>query len=90
MVLLDTSAWIFALRPSGSREIQARVRPLILNGEAAFTDWIMLELMTGLRKGQRAASLLEFFHPSLDCPFMSHGGQKPGGWRLRSGRRDLF
>ncbi len=80
MVLLDTSVWIFALRPSGSPEIQARVRPLILNGEAALTDWIMLELMTGLRKGQRADSLLEFFSPLSRLSF--HESWWAKAWRL--------
>jgi predicted nucleic acid-binding protein len=80
MVLLDTSVWIFALRPSGSAKIQSRVRPLILNGEAALTDWIMLELMTGLRKEQRADSLLEFFSPLSRLSF--HESWWAKAWKL--------
>lgn len=80
MVLLDTSVWIFALRSLGSPEIQARVRPLILNGEAALSDWIVLELMTGLRKGQQADSLLEFFSPLSRLSF--HESWWPNVWKL--------
>ncbi len=80
MVLLDTSVWISALRPSGSLEIQTRVRTLILNGEAALTDWIMLELMTGLRKAQRADSLLEFFSPLSRLSF--HESWWPKVWKF--------
>ncbi len=80
MVLLDTSVWIFALRPSGSQKIQSRVRTVILNGEAALTDWIMLELMTGLRKEQRADSLLEFFSPLSRLSFHESWWEKV--WKL--------
>lgn len=80
MVLLDTSVWIFALRPSGSQKIQSRVRTVILNGEAALTDWIILELMTGLRKEQRADNLLEFFPPLSRLSFHESWWEKV--WKL--------
>jgi predicted nucleic acid-binding protein len=58
MHLVDTSVWIHALRPSGSVAVRERLRPLILNGEVAVTEWILLELMTGLRSSEQKDSLL--------------------------------
>jgi len=59
MHLVDTSVWIHALRPSGSAAVRERLRPLILNGEVAVTEWILLELMTGLRSSEKKESLLQ-------------------------------
>jgi predicted nucleic acid-binding protein len=63
MYLVDTSVWIHALRPSGTPDIQARLRPLIISGNTAVTEWILLELMTGLTKSEQPAQLLQWFHP---------------------------
>ena len=63
MYLVDTSVWIHALRPSGSSEIQTRLKPLITGGRTAVTDWILLELMTGLPKSQEPGALLDWFAP---------------------------
>jgi len=69
MRLVDTSVWIHALRPSGERAIRDRLRPLILNGEVAVTEWILLELMTSLRSSERKESLLQWFSPVARLPF---------------------
>jgi len=63
MSLVDTSIWIHALRPSGSSEIQTRLKPLIAGGRTAVTEWILLELMTGLPKSQEPGALLDWFAP---------------------------
>lgn len=63
MYLVDTSVWIHALRPSGNAEIQARLKPLIVNGQTSITEWVLLELMTGLVKSEQPSSLLEWFTP---------------------------
>jgi predicted nucleic acid-binding protein len=69
MYLVDTSIWIHALRPSGSRAIQANIKPFIVAGRTAITDWILLELMTGVPKGQEPSALLEWFAPVVRMPF---------------------
>ncbi len=69
MHLVDTSVWVHALRPSGHTAIRALLRPLILNGEVAVTEWILLELMTGLRTSERKDSLLQWFAPISRLPF---------------------
>lgn len=63
MYLVDTSVWIHALRPAGNTGIQARLKPLILNGQTSVTEWILLELMTGLVKSEQPSSLLQWFTP---------------------------
>ena len=71
MYLVDTSVWIHALRPRGNAEIQARLKPLIVDGQTAVTEWILLELMTGLVKSEQRASLLQWFTPVPRLPFNS-------------------
>jgi len=63
MYLVDTSVWVHALRPKGNPEIRARLRPLIIAGEAAVSEWILLELITGLRKAESQETLLAWFQP---------------------------
>lgn len=63
MYLVDTSVWVHALRPAGDARIRALLQPLILGGETALTDWIVLELMTGLSKSEEANTLLQRFEP---------------------------
>lgn len=63
MYLVDTSIWIHALRPAGSPAVQSKLKPLIVGGRTAVTEWILLELMTGLPKNQEPAALLKWFAP---------------------------
>jgi hypothetical protein len=69
MYLVDTSVWIHALRPTGHAEIQARLKPLILNAQTSVMEWIILELMTGLAKSEQPASLLHWLAPVPRLPF---------------------
>jgi predicted nucleic acid-binding protein len=73
--LVDTSVWIEFLRPSGSKEIQRRLQPLIRAGSTAVTEWVILELMTGLRSNERASTLLDRFQA---IEFLS---LPQGGWQ---------
>ena len=69
MYLVDTSVWIHALHQTGNAEIQARLKPLIVNGQTSVTEWILLELMTGLVKSEQPSSLLQWFTPVPRLPF---------------------
>jgi len=69
MYLVDSSIWIHALRPAGNAEIQARLKPLIVEGQTAVTEWILLELMTGLVRSQQPSTLLQWFEPVPRLPF---------------------
>src|SRR3972149_11366117 len=48
-VLIDTSAWIDALRPTGDGVVRDQVRHLLAEGRAAVCEMIILELAGGTR-----------------------------------------
>lgn len=48
-VLIDTSAWIHALRPSGDPAVRQEVRRLLTEGRVAMCEMITLELAAGTR-----------------------------------------
>ena len=85
MVLIDTSVWIHALRPRGNAPIQAQLRALVVGGETAVTEWILLELMTGLSRSERGADLLERFSPVHRISFRPEWWQK--AWELAAALR---
>ena len=82
MHLVDTSVWIEFLRRSGSLAIQARLRPIILSGQTALADWMILELMTGLGTTEKPAELLDRLSPVHRLPFPDDGWQR--SWDLAS------
>lgn len=49
MELIDTSSWIEALRRDGDVVVRSRVQALLQSGEAAWCDFVRLELWNGLR-----------------------------------------
>jgi predicted nucleic acid-binding protein len=49
MKLIDTSSWIDAMRRDGDAVVRARVQALMQSGEAAWCDFVRLELWNGLR-----------------------------------------
>ena len=49
LTLIDTSSWIEALREKGSVEIRDRVRELIVDGQAVWCDYVLLELWNGAK-----------------------------------------
>ena len=55
MTLIDTSAWIEALRTDGDLEIRRAVSDLLSDGRAMLCDMVILELWNGARgKTERA------------------------------------
>lgn len=69
MYLVDTSVWIHGLRPGGSPAIRSLLKPLLVSGDTAITDWILLELMTGLRSSEGKDTLLQWFAPVTRLSF---------------------
>ncbi len=69
MYLVDTSVWIHALRPGGHPVIRELLKPLVASGETALTEWIVLELMTGLRTSERKETLLRWLEPVTSLSF---------------------
>jgi len=58
-VLIDTSAWIHAMRPSGNPAIRQQVRALLSEGRAATCEMIVLELAGGTRTEREYQELCE-------------------------------
>ncbi|HTO10062.1 MAG TPA: PIN domain-containing protein [Candidatus Binatia bacterium] len=75
MYLVDTAVWIHALRPGGHEAIRARFGPLVIAGQAAVSDWIILELMTGLRREETARALLARFEAIRRLPLANETWQ---------------
>lgn len=57
LVLIDSSAWLFALGPQPAPRIRERVRYLVEQNLAAITSPILFELLSGIRSEQEAGSL---------------------------------
>jgi len=58
-VLIDSSAWILALRPDGSAAARDEVDGLLATSRAATTGIIMLELLSGTRSEREYRELKE-------------------------------
>ncbi|HRG47166.1 MAG TPA: PIN domain-containing protein [Leptospiraceae bacterium] len=49
ITLIDTSAWIEALRVKGNEEIRGKVKEFLVSGDARIAEPILLELFHGAR-----------------------------------------
>jgi len=58
-VLIDTSAWIAALRPSGLKEMKEKIEILLSEDCVAVAGIIMLELLSGTRAEKEYQDLSE-------------------------------
>jgi predicted nucleic acid-binding protein len=47
MTLIDTSAWVEALRRNGDEDVRSRVGGLLKTGHAILCDIVILELWNG-------------------------------------------
>jgi hypothetical protein len=89
MYLVDTSVWIHALRPEGDSSIRSRLKPLIVSGETAVTEWIILELMTGLLSPERKDTLLRWFAPIARLAFQTSWWEDTWEYAARLRKRGL-
>jgi predicted nucleic acid-binding protein len=60
MVLIDTSAWIEALRERGNPDIRKRVHEHMQGGQACWMPVVRLELWNGARGDREKKALREF------------------------------
>ncbi len=68
VTLIDTSSWIEALRKSGKSDVRERVRNLLVNGEAAWCDMVVLELFNGVYGDYEKEQLAELEREILCLP----------------------
>jgi predicted nucleic acid-binding protein len=59
LFLIDTSIWIWALRPSGVAAIRHRLDEVLAKGKGATTPLILLELLSGAREEKDYTELSE-------------------------------
>ena len=59
MNLVDTSAWIEFFRSGGNPHVRSSLQSLILGDDVAITEWIILELMSGIRSTETSSQVLE-------------------------------
>ena len=64
LVLIDTSAWIEALRRNGNSRVRERVRGHMQEGRAVWCEIVALELWNGAR-GTEERRLLKRFEDSI-------------------------
>ncbi len=85
MHLVDTSVWIHVLRRPGIARIQQLLKPMIVGGNAAITEWILLELMVGIRTSESADSLIRKMEPLHRLPFPAEKWNE--AWKLATSLR---
>ena len=58
-LLVDTSAWIEALRPAGNAPVRTRVAALLADGRVVTTQMVVMELLSGARSEEQYDELFE-------------------------------
>jgi predicted nucleic acid-binding protein len=69
--LIDTSAWIHQMRPSGDPQIRARVEALLMAGEAVWCPMVRLELWNGVRDDKERKALDAYADVLPELPISS-------------------
>jgi predicted nucleic acid-binding protein len=62
--LIDTSAWIEAIRPAGDKVMAERIRSYNTRGQSAWCSMVRLELWNGAR-GQQETAFLKYLETSI-------------------------
>ncbi len=65
-VLIDTSAWVEALRADGDGAMRRKVQLALEDGTAAFCDMVLLELWSGAQGG-RERKYLKALERDIEC-----------------------
>lgn len=89
MILIDTSAWIFALGPRPVLAIRERVQSLVIQNKAAITSPVLFELLSGARSQEDYLSLrvnLLSLHP---FPLTANDWVEAAAWTRKLRLKDL-
>ncbi len=68
-ILIDTSAWIEALRKKGDEKVRIKVQELLVSGEARVCEPVLLELFHGAQGKEEIKLIKELSQtvPVLSC-----------------------
>lgn len=72
MTLVDTSAWIEALRTDGDQAVRAAVESALRAGQAVLCDMVVLELWNGARGDDERAKLGRIIETLTCLPTTDH------------------
>lgn len=70
--MIDTSAWILALRNDGDANVAGIVNEIIDNGNAATCAVVMLELLSGVKSERHYRSLHDDLDSLIFVPITNH------------------
>ena len=87
LVLIDTSAWVQALRRSGDPDVRKRVSVLLSDRRAAWCEMVRLELWSGVGKDHERRDLLRLDEALPRVPITSEVWQDAARLASRSGAR---
>lgn len=88
-ILVDTSAWIDALRRDGNPAVRSSVRAATAEGRAVFCDLVLLELWNGAHGPGEQRVLRELERDLKRSPLLLPSGKPPPNWRGPVARREL-
>lgn len=88
-VLIDTSAWIEAMRRRGDEAVRAEVRSVLRAGRGRFCDLVRLELWSGIGGDDERRWLSEMEHVVATVPTDDQVWQEARRLALTSRRQGL-
>lgn len=89
IVVIDTSAWIFALRRNPVRRILARVDALLKDGAAAIVPAVRMELLGGTRTVPERDRLAQRLAGLIAIPMMDGDWDAAAAWAFDLRRKGI-
>ena len=87
MFLIDSSAWIEYLRPSGSAKIKARVRKILESEEAVSCGIVVVEILRGARTEKDYRILRDSLLSLPGIPITRDVIDRASRWGFQLGRK---
>jgi len=87
MFLIDSSAWIDYLRPSGSAKIKARVRKILESEEAVTCGIVVVEILRGARTEKDYRTLRDSFLSLPGIPITRDVIDRASRWGFQLDRK---
>ncbi|HQL89869.1 MAG TPA: PIN domain nuclease [Syntrophales bacterium] len=87
MFLIDSSAWIEYLRPSGSAKIKARIRKILESEEAVTCGIVVVEILRGARTEKDYRTLRDSFLSLPGIPITRDVIDRASRWGFQLDRK---